>query len=34
MNTFATAVEARMSAAEILAEELQMENDGKHCAKL
>lgn len=28
MNTLVTAMEARMTAAESLAEELQMENDG------
>lgn len=31
MNTPVTAMEARMTAAESLAEKLQMENDGKHC---
>lgn len=34
MNTVVTAMEARMTAAESLAEELQMENDGKHHAPL
>lgn len=30
MRILVTAMEARMTAAESLAEELQMENDGKH----
>lgn len=34
MTTLVTAAEARITAAESLAEELQMENDGKHCAML
>lgn len=34
MSILVTAMEARMTAAESMAEELQMENDGKHCAML
>lgn len=34
MSTFVTAMAARMTAAETLIEEVQMENDGKHSVML